>query len=156
MKYLRNYNNGFTFIELLVVIAVLGVVFGMLTRIVSSSLDKNHLKAAAISIASELNKARSTALKDNQQVSLTFQKNGDSFTVTSNGQQISKALPRGTTIANISNNLTELTVSYTPPYGEIVDNLPRQITVDDSKNSTNPIFIRLIGITGKVIVRETP
>jgi type IV fimbrial biogenesis protein FimT len=67
--------GGISLLELLVVIAILGILLTVAVPSMHAMLMRNHLKAAAQSIAEDLQWTRSEAIKRNQRLRVSFDPN---------------------------------------------------------------------------------
>jgi type IV fimbrial biogenesis protein FimT len=74
-------NAGFTLAELMVVIAIIAVVSAIAMPNMLTWRQKHRVGSAARDILNALEIARSEAVRDDQQVTVTFDFGGDSFTV---------------------------------------------------------------------------
>jgi prepilin-type N-terminal cleavage/methylation domain-containing protein len=77
--------KGFTLIELMIVVAIIGIVAGMGTLVVVSTLPSYNLTRAARDMVSDFRKARSMAIKFNRSVEIEFNVDEDSYTVDKTG-----------------------------------------------------------------------
>ena len=73
---LRGKLNGFTLLELMVSIAVMAIIATTVVPSFNSMKEKHKMRGAAETISSDLQLARSEAIKTNQNVSLSFSGNG--------------------------------------------------------------------------------
>ena len=72
-------NSGFTLIELLVVIAVIGIFVAIGVPNFMSWLPKYRLKSAARDLYSNMQLAKMTAVKSNQNCSVTYSTDPDQY-----------------------------------------------------------------------------
>lgn len=75
--------EGFTLIEMIVVIAVIGIVSAIAIPNYLASLPEKRLKSAARDLHSNLQKARISAVKNNQKWAVTFDTGGEKYSVCS-------------------------------------------------------------------------
>ena len=68
--------NGFTLFEMMVAIAVMAIITTTVVPEFNSMRERHKIRGAAETIASDLQLARSEAIKTNQDVSLSFNGNG--------------------------------------------------------------------------------
>ncbi|MFC6592117.1 Tfp pilus assembly protein FimT/FimU [Deinococcus lacus] len=143
--------SGVTLFELLIAIAVMGVLAAIGFNISLSSIRATQVREAANLVARDVREARSQAQRNSQ--NMTFAWSGNTYKVARQGREASvpfKSLPRGVTLECLT-NCGNSTVSYTAPYGELANGLGSVLRVSMAGTNIEPIEIRIMGVTGKVM-----
>lgn len=143
-------HQGFTLLQTLVVIAIIGVVAGMFSINLLRNIRAAELSDAAAQVVTDLRRARSQAQRSSTgvQVNLPGTAGGSSYTVA--GQN--RTVPNRITIACQRNcSSSPVTVTYNAPYGEL-GTTGSVFVVRSSANGVTPYEIRIVGVTGKIIL----
>lgn len=149
-------SRGFTLIELLVVIAIMGILLAVGTGVSIRAIRTAELREAANDLAADLRRARSIAQRESTDVSVVLPNGTAAPTYSVQGQ--SRTLPAGANVACTSNCGTQgtTTTTYRAPYGAL-GATGQVYTVSSPHPGIAPFEVRLVGVTGKVIVvRATP
>jgi len=142
-----NKARGFTLLEILVVIAIAGVVLAFAANSVRQGFQQSRVRDAAISLATDLQNIRSNAWRTNTTTQLDLI-NASSYSFTINGQTTTRNLPSGISIDGGGSTQ----VRYSAPNAENTQGNPVVFTVS-GVSGTQPVRVRIIGVTGKVIVQ---
>ena len=156
-KNKRNFEHGFSIVELVVTIAIIAIVIPLISLSIRSFVMQSQLAEATTQLTADLTRARTSAVKHSTTVTVTLRP--DSYTLT-------QASPFNEQTYEIRNNASldflnngsygtqATTIEYIHPYGEV--DLPTnsqgwQIRV---KKGTRERHIKIIGRTGKLIVKK--
>ena len=155
---------GMTLIELLVVLALIGILMGLFGWNLVRSIRSAELREAATQVAVDLRRARSQAQRGSADVTLTLPTSATGASNTSyavrvgSGASQTRTLDKGVTLNCRSTggncgSATTVNVVYQAPYGELgaVGNI---FEVKSPTQGITPIEIRVVGVTGKVIVTQ--
>ncbi len=85
--------KGFTLVELMIVVAIIGILGGIGTMTIVSTLPSYNLTRAARDMVSGFRKARSMAIKFNRNVVIEFNVDEDSYTIDKLGINKHVAIP---------------------------------------------------------------
>lgn len=143
--------QGISLLEILVVVGIVGILFAVGLVNLWGAADRTKLKNAAQQLAGDVQRARSSAQRFNQDASITIPAGTSrTYTITIDGNASNKTLPRGTQL-----NLARAeTLTYTAPYGELNAAANEVLRLELSKGARDPIFVKVIGVTGKVLVSD--
>ena len=141
--------QGFTLLELLLVVTIIGVMSAVSISGLRAASDRARVNEAATQLAADLQRARSAAQRYNQNASFKIDTaTANSYKLTINGTTSERTLPVGTQLAADS----ALTVQYSAPFGEIGNAVPSQLKINLANRDTKPLYIKVLGVTGKVIL----
>lgn len=144
--------RGFTLLELLIVCAIIGILGAVSAVTFFGSIRRAKVNEASTQLAGDLQRARSSAQRFNQSSSLGVSSNpATSYTLTTGTQTITRTLPTGTRI-ELPSTSTSLTLTYSAPFGETTAT-NALLTVRSTGSETQAV--RILGVTGKVYLRET-
>lgn len=142
--------QGVTLIELLIVCAVIGILSALAAPTFVGATRRARVSEASAQLAADLQRARSSAQRLNQNSSLSIESaSATSYTLTIGAQDIARTLPANTRVEIDSE---ELTLIYTAPFGEM-DVSNEVLTVRSAGSEARDV--RVLGVTGKVYLRET-
>lgn len=149
-----NARAGYTLVELLIVITILSVLLGIVFGFGLRSLRTSELREAATSISTDLIGARSSAQKRSEDVPFSFPRGSAGSTYRIGTR--THTLPGGVTVvctANCGALGANVTNTYTAPFGEL-QNAGQVLSVQ--RGGVRPFEVRIVGVTGKVIITRTP
>lgn len=162
-----NKHAGFTLLEMLLIIAVIGIIGVFAVRFFALEASRSQVRALQQQIAADLQDARSKAQRFSTVRAVRFVSatqyqvlNGATNTVLS-----TRNVPAGLRILVRTSSVAAPTVPsgtdeyrYFPPFGTVAGN-PIALEVGRATGSptvlTNSMFIKVIGVTGKVISSAT-
>lgn len=156
-KRSRQASQGFSLVELLFVIAIVGIIFALGSVAMRNFLAQSQLTEATTQLVADLTKARTSAIKHSTSVTVTLR--ADSYTLTQDNPFLEQtySIRNGATIDFLKRgayvNQAE-PIIYMHPYGE-VDVPPKnqgwQIRL---KKGNREHHIKVIGRTGKLIIKK--
>ena len=143
--------KGFSLIELLIVIAIMGILAAMGTALQQRAVQRARIQSATAQLAADLERARSSAQKSNTSASLSVASTtAHSYSLTLNGQATTIDLPSQTQVQVAA----PLSITYTAPFGEVATTA--MFTVRAVGSSLPPLYVKVIGVTGKVVQSANP
>ena len=144
--------KGFSIIELLIVCAIIGILGAGAATTFTSATRRARVGEASAQLAADLQRARSSAQKLNLDSSLKIEStSATSYTLTIGAQDpITRTLPPNT---QVTVKTAPLTLTYKAPFGEMSAS-ESVLTVYTEGVKTRDV--RVLGVTGKVYLRETP
>lgn len=144
--------QGFTLLELLIVCAIIGILGAVTATTFVSATRRARVGEASAQLAADLQRARSSAQRFNQNSSLRIASaSATSYTLTIGTQTpVTRTLPPNT---RVSVKSAPLTLTYTAPFGETDISSPILTVSTEGAKSRD---VRVLGVTGKVYLRETP
>ena len=144
--------KGFSLLELLLVCAIIGILGAVATKTFTDATRRARVNEASAQLAADLQRARSSAQRYNQNSSLKIEStSATSYTLTIGAQDpITRTLPPNT---QVTVKTAPLTLTYKAPFGEMdISNPILTVRTDGAKSRD----VRVLGVTGKVYLRETP
>lgn len=150
--------SGFTLIELLVVLAILGILMGIFGLSYLRSIRSAEVREGANQIAADLRAARSNAQRRSTPGAFKWTGTGGltSYTLEiPSGTATPKAasLPRGVTFRCLDGCPAGRTLTYNAPYGEMTTTINgTRFIVESQTPNIPPIEVRVVGVTGRVMV----
>ena len=149
------HRDAFTLIEMLVVLAIIGILAGIFGWSLLSSIRKAELREAANQVASDFRRARSQAQRGSADVVVdwTLDAGGkiSSYSVAGQSRPVVNRVSMSCTTGCGSGSSTINKVTYTAPYGEL-GATGNVFTLRSPMTSLPSIEVRIVGVTGKVIV----
>ena len=142
-----NERRAFSLIELLIVLAILAVMLAIAAASLRPFMQRSKLAEAASQVATDLQRARSFAQRENVAAHWTLV-DSQSYRLTLDTQTLDYQLPTGLTFTSPAAGTT---ITYTAPYGELAAAVPTKITLEGYGYVTE---VRVVGVTGKVIRAE--
>jgi len=145
--------SGFTLLEILVVLAVVGVLLGLATPSYLRWRANSITNEAALQFASDIERTRTEAKRRNTRMRIelasgTAAKGYLRIDLTS-GARTSISLPRGVRLERLGESMG---ATFFPPYGT-TDAPLRSFAVRWHNDAAITRTIRVVGVTGKVIVQ---
>ena len=114
------------------------------------SIRTAELREAATQVATDLRRARSQAQRGSTSVQLSLPGTTSDTSYTFAGQ--SRTLANGVSIScKTGCSITPVSITYTAPYGEL-GATGSVFTISSPVNTISPYEIRIVGVTGKVIL----
>lgn len=148
--------GGFTLIELLLVIGIIGIIVGVLSWNLLRGLRAAELRDATAQFATDLRRARSGAQRDSLNVTVSWPASlGPVGSYTVGDRTV--LLPNGVTLQCVSGcgaTPASNAVVYTAPYGEQGNATGKVLTLRSPYEGVTPLSVRVVGVTGKVIVAK--
>jgi prepilin-type N-terminal cleavage/methylation domain-containing protein len=142
--------RGLSLLELLLVLALAGILASVGSVSLLRASREARVREGVAQLVADLQRARSTAQRQNQNATVALTAGAASYTVTVGGVSQVRRLPEGIVIRaldGISGGVT-----YTAPFGELAGATRGIITVGFAEPiAIPPRTIRIIGVTGKVI-----
>jgi type II secretory pathway pseudopilin PulG len=154
--------QGFTLIEILVILALIFIIGGIGFNQWLGASKRGAVRSAAVQIVADLERVRSSARRYNRAATFTRGTNSKQYTLNINNISSSIDMPEGTetTVQNGTLSGTDLVVSYTAPNAELdstsLSNPPEIKVGLANQPSVPPIYIKVIGVTGKVVLSANP
>ena len=149
MKAARTRQAAFTLLELLLAMSILAIVAGIFGFTLIGTYRANQVREAASQLTADLRQARSEALKTGQSASITVAANSSTYTFTRAGTPQTRTLPAGVTLTGAVGT----SVVYVAPTGTTGGNgVTWTLT---SPGGTRSLKVKVIGITGKVMIDAT-
>jgi prepilin-type N-terminal cleavage/methylation domain-containing protein len=154
--------QGFTLIEVLVVLALVFIIGGIGFNQWLGASKRGAVRSAAVQIAADLERVRSSARRYNRDATFTRGTNSKQYTLNINGNASNIDMPEGTETAVQAGTLagTDLIVKYTAPNAELdptsLSNPPEIKVGLANQPSIPPIYIKVVGVTGKVVLSANP
>ncbi|WP_082506195.1 type II secretion system protein [Deinococcus sp. Leaf326] len=145
--------EAFTLLEILVVLAIITVLMGIFSWGLIRSIRSAELREATSQVATDLRRARSQAQRGSADVVLVFPNSsgGTSYKV----DTVNKTLPGSIQlIFKGSSSGSTTNITYQAPYGELSGAVGSVYTVRSPMNGVGDLEIRIVGVTGKVIVTK--
>ncbi|ULH16793.1 type II secretion system GspH family protein [Deinococcus sp. KNUC1210] len=152
----RRTLQGFTLLEVLVVIAIIGILAGALVALSARNYRKSQLRDGAVQLMTDLNRARSLAQRSSfdSTVQIMGQLGAPSSTYTTlwggGATPVTRSLPTSVQVAPLSSAASARTLTYSAPYAE-TDSIGTLWEVSSS-GSSDRLYLKAVGVTGKVIL----
>lgn len=145
----KSRQRGFSLLELLLVIAIIGVVSAFGLSSFRAESERARINQAAAQVVADLQRARSASQRYNQDASFSINATTtDKYELVIGGVTSKRTLPTGAQLSAAN----AFTLKYSAPFGEVRDAIPSTITVKLAGRDTKPRYIKVLGVTGKVIL----
>ncbi|MGM9321542.1 pilus assembly FimT family protein [Deinococcus aquaticus] len=146
----RAWQAGFTLLELLLAMSILAIVAGIFGFTLIGTYRANQVREAASQLTGDLRQARSEALRSGQSASVMVAANSSTYTFNRAGTPQTRTLPGGVTLTGVVglNNIV-----YVAPTGTTSGNGTTWTLT--SPGGTRSLKVKVIGITGKVMIDAT-
>ena len=159
----RALQSGFTLLEMLIVLAVLGILFAVGLTTFAQQSRQTLIRQAAVQIQADLEQLRSSSIRYNRDFEFRWANaslNGYSIDVNdpvTAGAVINRnrVLPDGIEIDIAGSTPTTVSISYSSPLAVVTAAPPVFRVRIANSTSTNPLFIKIIGVTGRVAISAT-
>lgn len=147
--------SGFTLLELLVVMLIVSIVILAFSYSSVRSLRAAELREGAIQLASDFREARSKAQRRSEDTLLTWMADSNGRATQYQIAGITKQLPKGIYFI-CQTNCSQSQISYSAPFGELGSGaVGHVLQLYSPMRGITPIDIRLVGVTGKVILAQS-
>lgn len=165
----KNHQFGLTLIEMLIVLGIIGILGVGALSVFAREGKQAQIRTVQSGLVSDISQARSASQKLNLWRSIIFVdgssyeiRQGTSLTdVTSNTPIATKQIPTGVLVQAISGSSSSPTIAsigsstqiiYKPPFGLLSTSSPWAMKISSSSNtSLSPLYVKVVGLTGKVI-----
>lgn len=146
--------RGLTLIELLIVIVIIGILTTVGFVNLLNAQHSTLVHQASTELAANLRTARSDAQRYDENVRFALPENpATSYILTYGTINRQVELPQGTQLKVVAGSSS---VTYNAPFGE-TDAVNREYQVRLARPGSSPtMYIKLVGITGKVVQSEQP
>jgi len=148
--------QGFTLIELLIVIAIIGILAAILIGFFIRDYRNTQVRDGAIQILTDLRQLRGqaqrTSANTNATVTGTVGSPKATYSFTLGGTTTSRSLSAPIQVAPYTGY--GQTVIYSAPYGELSGS--GVIWAISSTLTSKVLYVKTVGVTGKVILSATP
>ena len=159
----RASQSGFTLLEMLIVLAVLGILFAVGLTTFAQQSRQTLIRQAAVQIQADLEQLRSSSIRYNRNFEFRWSNttlNGYSVDVNdpvTAGAVINRnrVLPDGVKIDVAGSTPTTVSISYSSPLAVVTAAPPVFRVRIANSTTTNPLFIKIIGVTGRVAISGT-
>ncbi|WP_145975219.1 type II secretion system protein [Deinococcus gobiensis] len=145
--------EAFTLLEILVVLSVIAILMVILSWGIIRSIRSAELREAASQVATDLRRARSQSQRGSADVVLVLP--GSSGNTSYKVDTVNKTLPGNVQlIFKGSSGGATTNVTYQAPYGELSGAVGSVYTVRSPMSGIGDLEIRIVGVTGKVILTK--
>lgn len=159
----RRMISGFTLLEMLIVLAVLGILIAAGLTTFAQQARQTLVRQAAVQVQADLEQLRSSAIRFNRNFQFRWSNaalNGysvDAIDPVTAGAVVSKnrLLPDGVKIDVAGSTPTTESVTYVSPLATLELTPPVFRVQIPNSSSTNPLFVKIIGVTGRVVISAT-
>ena len=154
--------TGFTLIEMLVVLSILGIIGGVAIYNFVLESRRSQIRSAAVSLQADLENLRSSAIRLNQTTRFRLT-SATNYTLTlPNASPVSKNLATqypGVQMEIVGSNASPVDcttnlndVCYGSPFANVISASDRGFKVTSATAGSYALYVKVIGVTGKVIV----
>ena len=144
----RSQNLGFSLLELLIVVAIIGVVSAGSIGHYQNFRIQSIIREATQQVATDIEKERFASERFNEERGLVVDLNNPNQYIL-NG--ITKYLPKGIELTKAGRSKS---VTFYPPYGTTGASERTFLVAWKNKPERYYRFIRVVGVTGKVIIQD--
>lgn len=156
--------HGFTLIELLVVMVIIGIVASILIGFFVSGFRKTQLRDGAVQLLTDMRQVRSQAQRTSMGGSVALTSTTPSTplktyaTYLGNGTatptKTDRTLSDPIRVAPYTSGAAYATLAYSAPYGDVT--ATGVVWVVSSSVISDKLYVKAVGVTGKVILSATP
>lgn len=147
--------SGFTLIELLIILLIVSIVVLAFSYFSVRSLRAAELREGAFQLANDFKTARSRAQRTSQDTLLSWTTDSTGRVTNYQIGNVTKQLPKGIYFICKSNCNTSQ-IGYKAPFGELSSGAAGHILqVYSPMSGLTPLDLRLVGVTGKVILAKS-
>ena len=154
----KRSKSGFTLIELIVVIAIMALVIPLVGNSMRKLLSQTQVREAQTQLVADLTKAKTAAIRFSSPVTISFTENSYTMTQENPFSQQTVMVRNGAQLSFYQSNgsfgTTTDDIEFKSPYGEVSlpsDDQGWQIRV---AKGNQDYFVKIVGLTGKVIVNN--
>lgn len=145
--------QGFTLIEILTVLAVLSIALMIGAPLGISALRQSQLRDGATQVVTELQRLRSLAQRDSARITLSLStSNPNTYTLTQNSVTQTRTLPHNLQLTPY--DPAAPTATFDAPYAKLTPN-SGLVWVVAAAGSPKKLYVKLVGVTGKVVLSAT-
>lgn len=167
--HLNSITGGFTLIELLVVMGIIGIMIGVLAYYSFVWVQTSRLREAAQQVVTDLQRARSQAQLTswNSELSLCATIASNCVSTAGNTSYLRRwgiggtgpgtgqaTLPYNIMLTNVQTSPGSGYIKYSAPYAE-TDATGLIWKVTSPSSAVKPLYIKVVSITGKVVLSAT-
>lgn len=146
----KKRQNGFSLIELLIVMAIFAIVAALAMVAWRNYYQKLQFNKSVQVIVQELYRTRSDARRSSDNITLAWDSTLKQLQVENSSGDILRTVSLPKQDLTISSGSGQVT--YSAPYGRVVEQTDQYIRLDDGKGGLRDILI--IGVTGKIYQRN--
>ena len=159
----RASQSGFTLLEMLIVLAVLGILIAAGLTTFAQQARQTLVRQAAVQVQADLEQLRSSSIRYNRNFEFRWSNTTlNGYSVDANDPTIAGAvvardrvLPDGIEVDIVGSADTSVAVRYSSPLA-VLEAAPPVFRVRIANSTTtNPLFIKVIGVTGRVAISGT-
>lgn len=151
--------QGFTMIEILIVLAIIGLFLTIGLVNINRSIQASQLREATNQFAADLRRSRALAQRTSKDVTIAWTPDSSSKITRYFVGDTAIDLPYGITMKCESGcGSSANTIVYSAPYGELTGASGsiggKRFSLSSPNSSVNALSLRIVGVTGKVIIAQ--